>query len=97
MSRYSMDKALRQLVLDPAQRERFRADPAGFLAGYDLADAERAAFLAEDYATLYALGAHPFLLWSFTEAIWVHEVPRDELVRDYKAKTAAIGYPDFTT
>ena len=43
------------------------------------------------------MGAHPFLLWSFTEAIWRGEMDREELVKDYKAKAAEAGYPDFET
>jgi len=46
---------------------------------------------------LKALGAHPFTLWSFTEAVRAHEVPREELVEDYKEKAAKVGYPDFKT
>jgi hypothetical protein len=29
--------------------------------------------------------------------VWVHDVPREELVRDYKEKAAKAGYPDFRT
>ena len=78
-------------------------DPAGFVAaweqqeGQQLAPEERAALAARDYARLYALGAHPFLLWSFTEAVWAHEVPREELVESYRTMARATGYPDFTT
>jgi hypothetical protein len=43
------------------------------------------------------LGAHPFTLWSFTEAMWAHEVPREELIKDYKEKATKTGYPDFKT
>jgi hypothetical protein len=51
----------------------------------------------KDYGKLYALGAHPFTLWSFTEAVWHHEKPREELVVDYKAQAAKAGYPNFKT
>jgi hypothetical protein len=36
-------------------------------------------------------------LWSFTEAVWINEKPREELVKDYKEKAAKAGYPDFKT
>ena len=58
---------------------------------------EREALATKDYGKLYALGAHPFTLWSFTEAVWAHERPREELVADYKAKAAKAGYPNFKT
>ena len=51
----------------------------------------------KDYGNLYALGAHPFTLWSFTEAVWVQEIPREELVQDYREKAAKAGYPNFRT
>jgi hypothetical protein len=103
VSKYAMDKLMRLVNMNEWAEKAYVRDPAGFVAeweqreGQQLADEERAALATRDYAKLYALGAHPFLLWSFTEAVWVHEVPRDQLVRDYKAKTAAVGYPDFTT
>jgi methionine synthase II (cobalamin-independent) len=46
---------------------------------------------------LLRAGAHPFTLWSFTEAVWIHDKPREELVADYKAKATQAGYPDFKT
>ena len=58
---------------------------------------EREALATKDYGKLYALGAHPFTLWSFTEAVWIHEKPREELVKDYKEKAARAGYPNFKT
>jgi hypothetical protein len=103
MSKYFVDKFMRLVNQQEWAEKAYVRDPAGFVAeweereGQRLTDDERDALARRDYAKLYALGAHPFLLWSFTEAVWVHEVPRDELVRDYKAKTAAVGYPDFTT
>ena len=39
----------------------------------------------------------PILTNCFTEAIWRREMDREELVKDYKAKAAAAGYPDFET
>lgn len=106
MSKYLMNKLIHRVNADEAALKAYRRDPAGFVAEWErsqpasagrLTDEEREALATRDYGRLYALGAHPFMLWSFTEAVWSHEVPRDELVRDYKEKTAAIGYPDFAT
>ena len=70
---------------------------AGATQTLTLEPEEREALATKDYGRLYALGAHPFTLWSFTEAVWVHEIPREELVADYKAKAAKAGYPSFKT
>ena len=103
MSKYWMAKLMRLINADEPSLAAYKRDPAGFVAqweareGHRLTDDERAAFVARDFGKLYALGAHPFLLWSWTEAVWTPERPRDELVRDYKAQTGAVGYPDFST
>jgi len=73
-------------------------DPDPYPLGGRLDDAERKAFVERDAIALYRMGAHPFLLWSWTESVWIHERPRDELVRWYKEQVAAIGTPpDFET
>ena len=103
MSKYHVDKFMRLVNANEAALKEYVGHPAGFVAAWDereggrLSPEERAALAERDYARLYALGAHPFLLWSFTEAIWVHEVPKEQLVRDYKEKTRAFGYPNFAT
>lgn len=102
MSKYLVDKFMRLVNADQAAEQAYVRDPAGFVAAWEaregqrLEPAEREALAARDYGRLYALGAHPFLLWSFTEAVWAHEVPRDELVERYRAMAQATGYPDFT-
>jgi hypothetical protein len=103
MSKYLMDKLLLRINAHEPSLAAYKRDPAGFVArweeseGHRLSDEERAAFAARDFGALYALGAHPFLLWSWTEAVWTPERPRADVVRDYKEQTAAIGYPDFST
>jgi hypothetical protein len=103
LSRYLVDKFMRSVNMNRRAEEEYKKDPAGFVAewekgqGLKFAAEEKEALAARDYAKLYALGAHPFLLWSFTEAVWTPEVPRDRLVKDYKEKTAAVGYPSFKT
>jgi hypothetical protein len=66
-------------------------------AGADLSDDEVRALAARDFGALYAAGAHPYLLWSFTEAVWTPEVPRPELVEQFRAAATAAGYPDIRT
>ncbi len=103
MSKYLMNKLIHLVNMDEEAEEKYCANPRAFVEDWEktqklkLTPDEREALATKDYGKLYALGAHPFTLWSFTEAVWVHEVPRPELVADYKAKAAKVGYPDFKT
>ena len=64
MSRYEINSLLYRLKKDPAFRARFNADPEEALAGLDLTDAERAAFLARDMQRINALGGYLHLVMS---------------------------------
>lgn len=103
MSKYLVNKFIHHVNMNESAEKEYKANPAAFVAKWEkgeklkLTPGEREALCHRDYGKLYALGAHPFTLWSFTEAVWGHEVPREELVKDYKEKTANIGYPDFKT
>lgn len=103
MSKYLVDKFMHLVNMNEWAEKEYKADPAGFVERWEkgerlkLTPEERDALARRDYGKLYALGAHPFLLWSFTEAVWVPEVPREKLVADYKEKAKAAGYPDFKT
>ncbi|SDU14444.1 hypothetical protein [Jiangella alkaliphila] len=108
MSTYMMNKFMRAVEMSDDAVRAYVADPAAFVdawlagaAGPDrrtddrvLTDAERAAFAARNYAALYALGAHPYLLWHFTEAVYIHEVPWPELNERYREAVRPSGYPD---
>ena len=95
MSRYGMDKVMREVVMDEKVAAVFRADTERFLEGRDLTDEEREALIKVDYATLYRLGAHPFLLNGFTRLVWKGD--RATLNAEYRKKIAPHGYPDFST
>lgn len=103
MSKYLMNKLIHLVNMDETAEKEYTKNPREFLEKWEktqklkLDPEEREALAAKDYGRLYALGAHPFTLWSFTEAVWIHEKPRDELVADYKAKAAQAGYPNFKT
>lgn len=103
MSKYLMNKFMHLVNMNEWAEKEYKGNPAAFVEKWEkgeklgLTPEERDALARRDYAKLYALGAHPFLLWSFTEAVWVHERPREDLVKDYKEKTGKIGYPDFKT
>jgi hypothetical protein len=101
MSKYLMNKLIHHVNMNEAAEKAYKADPRAFVEQWEASQKlkftaeEREALAAKDYGRLYALGAHPFTLWSFTEAVWSHEVPREQLVKDYKEKAAKAGYPDF--
>ena len=103
MSKYLMNKLIHYVNMNEAAEKEYKASPREFVEKWEktqklkLEPEEREALAAKDYGKLYALGAHPFTLWSFTEAVWVHEVPREELVKDYKDKATKAGYPNFKT
>lgn len=103
MSKYLMNKLIHLVNMNEAAEKEYKARPREFVERWEktqslrLEAEEREALATKDYGKLYALGAHPFTLWSFTEAVWVHERPREELVADYKAKAAKAGYPSFKT
>lgn len=101
MSKYAMNKLIHHVNMNEAAEREYKSTPREFVKKWEegqklkFTAEEREALATKDYGRLYALGAHPFTLWSFTEAVWAHEVPREELVKDYKEKTAKVGYPDF--
>ncbi|HXV48403.1 MAG TPA: hypothetical protein VEB61_06330 [Candidatus Binatia bacterium] len=103
MSKYLMNKLIHLVNMNQEAEEQYTTHPREFVEKWEktqrlkLTPEEREALATKDYGKLYALGAHPFTLWSFTEAVWVRERPRDELVADYKAKAAKAGYPNFKT
>ncbi|HLH21192.1 MAG TPA: hypothetical protein VK066_01615 [Chloroflexota bacterium] len=98
MSRYQVDKVLRETVLDADALARFAAGPAAYLVGRDLSAEERRALMEHDYGALYALGAHPFLLWGWAARVWALRGGDKEQFRDrYAAAVRPHGYPDYAT
>ncbi|MBI2357576.1 MAG: hypothetical protein HYV04_01445 [Deltaproteobacteria bacterium] len=103
MSKYLMNKFIHHVNMNEAAEKEYKTGPRAFVEKWEkeqklkFTREEREALHNRDYAKLYALGAHPFMLWSWTEAVWAHEIPREELVKDYKEKAGKIGYPDFKT
>jgi hypothetical protein len=113
MTRYMIDKFMRFVELSDALVAEYVADPAAYVdrwlregggpeAATDdrvLTEEERAAFAARDFEVLYALGAHPYLLWHFTEAVHAHEFTPGsgwrELVERYRAAVAPHGVVDY--
>ncbi len=65
MSLYQLQKLIYHVNRDPAQRERYRQDPAAFIKGYELSEAESKADLTVDVRALYTMGVHSLLLRPF--------------------------------
>ncbi len=98
MSRGTIDIVLYEIDQTVETLERFATDPDGFLEGFDLTDAERTAFVEWDYGTLYAMGAHPFLLFQTVRSLGVHSgVPIPELLAQYREAVTPHGAPDYIT
>ena len=64
MSRYAVNSMLYRLKKEPDFRERFTADPAAALAGLDLTEPERSAFIARDMRKINELGGYLHLVMS---------------------------------
>ncbi len=66
MSAYGLQKLVREVNRAPAARQEFMRDAAGFAAGFDVTENERAAVIARDWTALYRLGVHGLLLRPFS-------------------------------
>jgi putative modified peptide len=64
MSRYAINSLLYRLKKDRTFREHFNRDPQAALAGLDLSEAERAAFVARDMYRINQLGGYLHLTMS---------------------------------
>jgi len=67
VSRYDLNVVLYRLKKDRAFRDRFRADPAAALAGAELSDEERAAFVRWNPRRLKELGGSLLLVLSIPD------------------------------
>jgi hypothetical protein len=98
VSRGEMNLAILEIERDDDTMAAFDRDPAGFLQGFRLSSVERRALESWDHGALYALGAHPFILWQAVRSVAVMRgEPLDELVERYRAAVSPHGYPDFST
>ncbi len=114
MNRFEIDKFLTHVEASDAEVLSYVADPAQYVQSWtDRGAAARvpvpdggrlsreaaAALGAVDYATLYRMGAHPYVLWHFAEAalVWAGELTWPELKEQFREAVLADGNPDFTT
>lgn len=81
MSLYQLQKLLYHVNRDPAQRERYRQDPAAFIKNYELSEEEAKAALEVDVRALYTLGVHSLLLRPFT---LLHKISNEDYAKALK-------------
>ena len=82
MSLYYVQKFLYEFNRDPNLQERYTADRAASLDGFDLTDEERTALIEADFGKLFHLGVNGQILMHFGG---FHQVPW----QDYLATLAA--------
>ena len=60
---------------------------------------ERVALITRNHGELYRLGAHPYVLWHFVEAIrvWTGETTWPEMKERFRDDIRPHGSPDFAT
>lgn len=95
MTRYALDKVLWNYARDPEFKARFDADPASAIDGLELSGTERAALASRDVRSIFQLGAHPFLLYSFAIASdggWSMD-----MMKDYVARLQGLKLGDIET
>jgi protocatechuate 4,5-dioxygenase alpha chain len=65
MSRNVLELVLHRLCVDRTVKQRFKEDPSGLLARYELTDAERAMLTGFDVAAMQKHGVNPMLTFGF--------------------------------
>ena len=95
INRYQVNKVLREINQNPESYKAYKEDAAAFLAKKNLSPEEREAIAKVDFVSLYAAGAHPFILNAFVNRVW--EGDRQKLDTEFRSKIAPYGYPDFST
>jgi hypothetical protein len=114
VSRYQVNKFITYVEGSDEAVRAFAADPSGYVAAWEARAAanrlptpdsgtfsvdERAALVARDHAELYRIGAHPYMLWHFVEAIrvWTGEATWPEMTERYRQDIAPHGVPSILT
>jgi hypothetical protein len=72
--------------------------PTERVSGNAFTPEEREALVAQDFETLYAMGAHPFILWTIMLPILERRLgPFPVVSEHYTATIAKHGRPDWST
>ncbi len=98
MTLYHVDRVIYEVGRTDETLQEFLADPDGYLSKRDLDDRERKALRDCDYATLWTMGAHPFILFGFVRRVLgARGQAPDQITRDYKAAIEPLGRPSYAT
>jgi hypothetical protein len=98
MTLYQVDRVVYEVGRDEDALRSFVADPKAYLADRKLTDAERKALSDCDYAALWSMGAHPFILFNFVRRVLMARgLPPDQITRDYKSTIEPLGRPSYAT
>lgn len=95
MTRYALDKVLWNYAREPEFKTLFDFDAAQAILERELSAEEREALVARDTRAMFAMGAHPFLLYSFTIAL--HGGWSMEMMKSYVDKLAGLQLRDIET
>lgn len=105
---YQVDRneaALKAYIKDPAafvakweEQEANKLNEAEETSCHHFTEEERKALAGRDFEKLYAMGAHPFILWTLMLPVLEKEFPNFRALVDYyNAKIRPHGRPDFGT
>ncbi len=95
MTRYAMNEALWRYAREPDFRARFDENPGQAISESNLSEAESAALEKKDIRSIFALGAHPFLIYSF--AIAANGGWSFEFMTDYVGRLEGLELGDIET
>ena len=88
VSLYYVQKFLFEFNRDSAAQDRYMADRAAAVEGYDLTDEERAALIEADFGKLFHLGVNGQILMHFGA---FHQVPWQDYLGQLAAGVATYG------
>ena len=114
MSRFQVNKFITWVEGLDSEVEAYAADPVGYVAAWEaragasrlptpdsgsFSEEERSALSDVNHGELYRLGAHPYMLWHFVEAVrvWAGDATWPEMKEQYRTDAIPHGYPDITT
>ena len=92
MSRNTLERALHQLCVDRAAKQRFREDPAAFLDRFVLDDGERAMVLGFDVKAVQDHGVNPMLTMGFWQELAPDRSMTTYMTRLGGAKAGEAGF-----
>ncbi|MBI3077847.1 MAG: hypothetical protein HYY85_12830 [Deltaproteobacteria bacterium] len=78
MSLYEVQRLFYELGVNRELHDRFQADRAAVLGGYEVTAEERAAILDLDVPRLSQMGVHPILLLQYARS---QKLPTDDFLR----------------